>query len=199
MGQLVQVRFAVVEPGLSTKVPSGQVASAVHCAAFAAELKFTPAVQLVQVRSLEAEPAMLTYVPAAQVLNAVHVPPPAVLKVPFAQFAQMVFEVGVPAVFGVVPAGQADQVAQLNAFSVEVNVPLAQSPQVRLVVALPAVSTYLPATQVVRFTQGVAEDPSSSQVPAGQVTGRFVPPLQEVPAGQVVQPAGVLLVAGVVS
>jgi len=132
-------------------------------------------------------------------LNGLQVPPPTVLNVPFTQFAQMVFVVGVPAVFGVVPAGQVVHAVQTDAFSVEENVPVAQSPQVRLVVALPAVSTYLPATHVVRFTHGVAEEPSSSQVPAGQVTGALVPPLQEVPAGQVVQPAAVVLVAGVVS
>ena len=98
-----------------------------------------------------------------------------------------------------VPAGQTVNAAQLSAFSVEEKLPLAQSAQVRLVVALPGVSTYLPATQVVRFTHGVADEPSSSQVPAGQVTGALTPPLQEVPAAQAVQPAGVRLVAGVVS
>jgi hypothetical protein len=110
----------------------------------------------------------------------------------------MVFEVGVPAVFCVLPAGQTVKAAQLGAFAVEVNVPAPQSPQVRSVVALPGVSTYLPGTQVVKVTQGVAGEPSSSQVPAGQVTGGLVPPLQEAPAAQAVQPAGVLLVAGVV-
>ena len=112
--------------------------------------------------------------------------------------AQTVFAVGVPAVLWVVPAGQTDQAAQLEAFSVDAKVPVAQSPQVRLVVAFPGVRTYLPATQVVRFTHGVADDPSSSQVPSGQVTGVLVPPLQNVPEAHAVQPAGVLLVAGVV-
>jgi hypothetical protein len=104
----------------------------------------------------------------------------------------------VPAVPVVVPAGQTDQVAQLNAFSVELKLPAAQSPQVRLVVALPGVSTYLPGTHVVKFTHGVAGVPSSSQVPAAHVVGALVPPLQELPAEHGVQPAGVLLVAGVV-
>lgn len=107
--------------------------------------------------------------------------------------------VGVPAADCVVPAGHTDQVAQLKAFSVEVKEPAAQSPQVRLAVALPGVSTYLPVTQVVKFTHGVAGEPSSSQVPVGQATGVLVPPLQDVPTGHAVQPAGVLLVAGVVS
>lgn len=109
------------------------------------------------------------------------------------------FVVGVPAVAWVLPTGHTSHAAQLAAFSVEVNVPVAQSPQVRFVVALPAVSTYLPATQAVRFTHGVAAEPSSSQVPAGQVTGGFVPPLHEVPAAQGVHPGGVVLVPGVVS
>ena len=132
-------------------------------------------------------------------MNALQVPPPVVLKVPLAQLAQIVFVVGVPAVFCVVPAGQVENAAQLSAFSVEVKVPLAQSPQVRFVVVVPWVTTYLPGTQVVTFTHGVADEPSSSQVPAGQATGGLVPPLHEVPGGHAVQPAGVLLVAGVVS
>jgi len=60
VGQLLQVRFALVEPALLTNVPRAQVASAVHCEALVLAVKFTPAVQFVQVRSLEAEPAMLT-------------------------------------------------------------------------------------------------------------------------------------------
>ena len=118
-----------------------------------------------------------------------------------AQLTQTVFVVGVPApvALRVVPTGQADQGVQLSAFSVELKVPLAQSPQVRFTVVLPGVSRYLPGTQVVIFTHGVAAEPSSSQVPAGQATGELLAPLQEVPAGQAVQPAGVLLVAGVVS
>jgi hypothetical protein len=99
----------------------------------------------------------------------------------------------------VLPAGHTVQAAQVSAFSVEVKVPVAQSPQVRSAVVLPAVSRYLPATQVVIFTHGVAGEPSSSQVPAGQARGALLLPLQDVPAGQAVQPAGVLLVAGVVS
>jgi hypothetical protein len=121
-----------------------------------------------------------------------------VLNWPTGQFAQTVFVVGVPASDCVLPAWQTVNGAQLSAFSVEVKVPVAQSPQVRLVVGLPAVRTYLPATQVVRFTQGVAGEPSSSQVPAGQMSWGLVPPLQELPAGHAVQPAGVLLVAAVV-
>jgi hypothetical protein len=99
----------------------------------------------------------------------------------------------------VLPTGQTVQGAQLDAFSVEVKVPGLQSPQVRSVVALPTVRTYLPATQVVVFTHGVAGEPSSSHVPAGQAIGRALPPLHEVPAVHAVQPGGVLLVAGVVS
>jgi hypothetical protein len=138
-------------------------------------------------------------VPAAHVANGVHVPVLAVLKVPFAQFAQIVFEVGVPGVLGVVPAGQTDQALQLAAFSVELKVPVAQSPQVRLVVALPAVSTYLPATQLVKGTHGVAAEPSSSQVPTAQAVAGLLPPLQEVPAAHAAQTGGALLVAGAVS
>ncbi len=104
-----------------------------------------------------------------------------------------------PAAPVVVPTGQTLQDAELNAFSVELKVPAAQSPQVRLVVALPGVSKYLPATQDVMYTHGVEGEPSSSHVPAGQATGVLVPPLQSVPAAQDVQPAGVLLVAAVVS
>lgn len=180
-------------------MPRAQVASAVHDDWLVVEVKFTPAVHAVQVRLFDAEPATLMYVPAAQVLNAAQVAVLTVLNVPFGQFAHTVFAVGVPAVFGVVPAGQTVQVAQLSAFSVEVKLPAAQSLQVRLVVVVPGVATYLPATQVVVFTHGVADEPSSSQVPAGQATGGLLPPLQEVPAGQAVQAGGVLTVAGVVS
>jgi hypothetical protein len=137
--------------------------------------------------------------PAAQLVQARHVRLVGVLNWPTGQLAQTVFVVGVPAVLWVLPAGHTAHAVQLDAFSVEENVPLAQSPQVRFVVGLPAVSTYLPATQVVRFTHGVAGEPSSSQVPAGQATGGFVPPLHEVPAAQAVQPGAVVLVPGVVS
>jgi hypothetical protein len=60
VGQFVQVRLALVEPGLLTNVPRAHVVRAVHCEALVVAVKFTPAVQFVQVRSLEAEPAMLT-------------------------------------------------------------------------------------------------------------------------------------------
>lgn len=137
--------------------------------------------------------------PAAQLVQARQVRLVGVLNWPMTQLAQTVFVVGVPAVAWVEPAWHTVHGLQLGAFSVDENIMLPQSAQVRFVVALPALSTYLPVTHVVRFTHGVAGEASSSQVPAGQVTGGFAPPLHEVPAAHGVQPGGVVLVAGVVS
>ena len=105
------------------------------------------------------------------------------LNWPTGQFAQTVFEVGVPARLRGARRADRPKAAQLSAFSVEVKVPVAQSPQVRFVVALPEVSTYLPATQVVRFTHGVADDPSSSQVPSGASDGGAGAALARGPGG----------------
>lgn len=195
----MQVRFVVAVPGLPMYVPSPHVATGVHDNALVAVLKLVPAVHAVQVRSFDGEPATLMYWPMAQVRNAVQAPPTVALKVPLAQFEQMLFVVGVPAVASVVPAGQEEKGVQLSALSVDEYVPLAQSPQVRSVFVVLCVRMYLPAEQVVAATQGVAAVPSSSQVPATQATGALVPPLQEVPAAQAVQPGGVLAVPGVVS
>jgi len=112
------------------------------------------------------------------------------LKVPFAQFVHTVLVVAVPVVVKVVPSGQVLQTAHVRLFSTELKLPAAQSLHVRSVFVVPCVPTDLPAMHVVMLTQGVAAVPSSSQVPAGQVTGRLVPPMQEEPAAQGVHTGG---------